>query len=152
MALEINSSAFSEGKPIPQKYSCEGADLSPPLSWIGAPDGTKCFALIADDPDAPGMTFVHWVIYNIPGNATSLPEGVEPKKELSDGTMQGTTSFRRIGYGGPCPPGGTHRYYFKLYALNEKVGLKPGATKEVVLGAIEKHIIDEAQLMGTYTR
>jgi hypothetical protein len=152
MSLELTSNAFSEGKTIPKKYSCDGEDLSPPLSWSGAPNGTERFALIADDPDAPGMTFVHWVIYNIPGSATSLSEGIESKDDFPDGTMQGANNFRKIGYGGPCPPGGTHRYYFKLYALNAELSLKPGATKDELLAAMENHIIEETQLMGTYTR
>jgi hypothetical protein len=152
MSITIKSSAFSEGEPIPKKFTCDGEDISPELSWGGAPEGTKTFALINDDPDAPGKTWVHWVIFNIPGSITSLPENMPTDKELSDGSRQGTNDFRKIGYGGPCPPGGTHRYYFKLYALDTELTLKPGALKQELLAAMKGHILDEGQLMGTYAR
>ena len=152
MSITIKSSAFNEGEPIPKKFTCDGEDISPELSWDGAPEGTKTFALIKDDPDAPGKTWVHWVIFNIPGSATSLPENMPTDKELSDGSRQGTNDFRKIGYGGPCPPGGTHRYYFKLYALDTELTLKPGALKQELLAAMKGHIVDEGQLMGTYAR
>ena len=152
MSITIKSSAFNEGEPIPKKFTCDGEDISPELSWDGTPEGTKTFALINDDPDAPGKTWVHWVIFNIPGSATSLPENMPTDKELSDGSRQGTNDFRKIGYGGPCPPGGTHRYYFKLYALDTKLTLKPGALKQELLAAMKGHIVDEGQLMGTYAR
>lgn len=153
MALEIKSSAFEEGASIPPKYTCKGEDISPPLSWNGAPEGTKSFALICDDPDAPGMTWVHWVIYNIPSGADGFGEGVAKDETLTDGTMQGITDFRRIGYGGPCPPpGGPHRYYFKLYALDSKIDLKPGVTKKALIDTMEGHILEEAQLVGKFKR
>ncbi len=152
MSITIKSSAFNEGEPIPKKFTCDGEDISPELSWDGTPEGTKTFALINDDPDAPGKTWVHWVIFNIPGSATSLPENMPTDKELSDGSRQGTNDFRKIGYGGPCPPGGTHRYYFKLYALDTELTLKPGALKQELLAAMKGHILDEGQLMGTYAR
>ncbi len=153
MALEIKSLVFEEGGNIPPKYTCKGADVSPPLSWNGAPEGTKSFALISDDPDAPFMTWVHWVIYNIPAEATGLGEDVPKEKTLPNGTTQGITDFRKIGYGGPCPPpGGPHRYYFKLYALDTKLDLKPGATKNALLEAMKGHILKEAQLMGKFKR
>jgi Raf kinase inhibitor-like YbhB/YbcL family protein len=152
MSITIKSSAFKEGEPIPKKYTCDGEDLSPELSWNGAPEETKTYALINDDPDAPGKTWVHWVLFNIPGSTTSLPENIPADKELTDGSRQGTNDFRKIGYGGPCPPGGTHRYYFKLYALDTELTLKPGALKQELLAAMKGHILDEGQLMGTYSR
>ena len=150
--MEIKSSAFKEGEMIPKQYTCDGADISPPLSWSNTPNGTKSFALVCDDPDAPMGTWVHWVMYNIPENVNHLPENVRHDKKLLDGTLQGITDFRRTGYGGPCPPGGTHRYYFKLYALDKMLDLAPGVTKEELLKAMEGHIITQAQLMGKYKR
>ena len=153
MALEIKSSAFKNGGPIPPKYTCKGRDVSPPLSWSGIPEGAKSIALICDDPDAPAMTWVHWVIYNIPADQKGLKEGTPKDPEQINGTLQGVTDFRRIGYGGPCPPpGGPHRYYFKLYALDAVLDLKAGATKEALLEAMESHILEETQLMGTFKR
>ena len=153
MALELKSSAFEESGSIPAKYTCKGEDISPPLSWNGAPAGTRSFALICDDPDAPFMTWVHWVVYNIPLEENKLEEGLAKDKTLPNGAIQGITDFRRIGYGGPCPPpGGPHRYYFKLYALDAKVDLEPGATKKALLKAMEGHILEEVQLMGKFKR
>ncbi|NQT05962.1 MAG: YbhB/YbcL family Raf kinase inhibitor-like protein [Candidatus Omnitrophica bacterium] len=153
MALEIKSSAFKEGETIPAKYTCKGADLSPPLSWSNVPDGTKSLALICDDPDAPMMVWVHWVIYNIPAEETELFEALPKDRTLPNGAHQGITDFRRIGYGGPCPPpGNVHRYYFKLYALSNKLNLEPGATKKDLLKAMEGQIIEEAQIMGRFKR
>jgi Raf kinase inhibitor-like YbhB/YbcL family protein len=114
--MEITSSAFGSGEMIPAKYTCDGADFSPPLEWSGSPAGTKSFALVCDDPDAPMGTWVHWVIFDIPPSATMLGEGITREKDLPGGGTQGINDFRKIGYGGPCPPGGTHRYFFKLYA------------------------------------
>lgn len=150
--MEIKSSVFDEGGMIPKRYTCDDADISPPLSWTGAPEGTKSFVLISDDPDAPVGTWVHWVIFNIPANIGELPEMVPPSKSLPDGTKQGTNDFRKIGYGGPCPPGGTHRYYFKLYALDTKLNLDAGATKADVTRAMQGHILAECHLMGRYSR
>lgn len=152
MSLSLTSSAFQEGGPIPATYTCEGRDMSPPLAWTEPPDGTKSLALISDDPDAPGKTWVHWVIYNLPPSVRQLPQAFPPEKERPDGTRQGMTDFGRIGYGGPCPPSGTHRYYFKLYALDATVGLPPGATKSQLEAAMNGHILAQAQLMGTYRR
>ena len=152
MSVKLISSVFNEGETIPVKYTCDGKDVSPPLSWSGAPEGTKSFALICDDPDAPMSTWVHWVIYNIPDSVTSLPEGVPTNKSVMGDVMQGITDFRRIGYGGPCPPGGTHRYYFKIYALDTILTLQSGATKSELLKAMEGHILAEGQLMGRYKR
>lgn len=153
MALEIKSSAFENGGSIPAKYTCKGEDISPPLAFSGVPTGAKSIALICDDPDAPMGTWVHWVIYNIPPDAAGLEEAMSKENRLPNGALQGMTDFRRIGYGGPCPPpGGPHRYYFKLYALDAVLGLKPGATKKALLGAMEGHIIAEAELMGKFKR
>ncbi len=150
--MKISSSAFKEGQKIPLKYTCDGQDVSPPLEWGHAPGGTKSFALICEDPDAPGGTWVHWVIYGIPADRKALDESVRPERELDRGIRQGKNSWPRIGYGGPCPPGGTHRYYFKLYALDTVLTLSPGATKEQLLAAMKGHILEEAHLMGTYQR
>ena len=150
--MEIKSSAFGSGEMIPAKYTCDGADFSPPLEWSGSPAGTRSFALICDDPDAPMGTWVHWVIYDIPPSATMLAEGITREKDLPGGGTQGINDFRKIGYGGPCPPGGTHRYFFKLYALDSELGLKPGVTKDQLLKAMRGHILGEAQIMGTYKR
>jgi Raf kinase inhibitor-like YbhB/YbcL family protein len=150
--MEIKSSAFGSGEMIAAKYTCDGADFSPPLEWTGSPAGTKSFALICDDPDAPMGTWVHWVIYDIPPTATMLAEGITREKDLPGGGTQGINDFRKIGYGGPCPPGGTHRYFFKLYALDTLLGLKPGITKDQLLTAMRGHILVEAQIMGTYRR
>ena len=129
MSLTITSPAFSPNGKIPSKCTCDGDDLSPPLAWTGAPAGTKTFALICDDPDAPAGTWVHWVLWNIPADTIALPEGVRPVDRLPDGTRQGETSFHRIGYGGPCPPSGTHHYYFKLYALDMLLDLPAKSAK-----------------------
>lgn len=150
--MQITSSAFREGEAIPRKYTCDGEDVSPPLSWSGAPEGTESFALIVDDPDAPVGTWVHWVIYDLPAGVTSLPEGVEAVERPHVGGINGITDFRRLGYGGPCPPSGTHRYFFKLYALDTVMDLPPGSTKKKLLLAMEGHILAEAQLMGTYSQ
>ncbi len=152
MTIQLTSSAFTEGDMIPKKYTCDGQDISPPLAWTGVPEGTKSVALISDDPDAPVGTWVHWVMYNIPPQLQELPEAVPADKVLATGATQGTNDFRRIGYGGPCPPGGTHRYYFKLYALDQELALDPGLTKDQLLKAMKGHILAEGQLMGRYKR
>jgi len=150
--MEIRSSAFQEGGMIPQKYTCDGSDVSPPLAWSGAPQGTKSFALISDDPDAPAGTWVHWVVYDLPAGVTGLPENVPAGKTLTNGGKQGTTDFGGTGYGGPCPPSGTHRYFFKIYALDSMTNLPPGATKDQLLKAMKGHILAEGRLMGKYKR
>ena len=150
--MEIKSSAFKSGARIPAKYTCDGVDVSPPLAWGKLPAGTNYLALICDDPDAPMGTWVHWVIYDIPANVTSMTEKLPPLKEIANGTKQGMNDFRAIGYGGPCPPSGEHRYFFKLYALDGPTGLKPGATKAQLLTAMKGHILAEAELMGKYKR
>ena len=152
MSLHI-STAFSSGGTIPKKYTCDGQDLSPALSWKDAPSGTQSFALIADDPDAPAGTWVHWVLYNLPATAKDLPEGMKKDEQLPDGSLQGRNDFRKIGYNGPCPPPGKpHRYYFKLYALDAKLNLKAGASKADVEKALTGHKLAETQVMGTYGR
>ena len=151
--MEIKSSAFGNGETIPVKYTCDGADFSPSLEWTAGPAGTRSFALICDDPDAPMGTWVHWVIYDIPAATTILAEGITREKDLPGGGTQGINDFRRTGYGGPCPPGGrAHRYFFKLYALDAALGLKPGITKDQLLKAMKGRVLAEAQLMGTYKR
>jgi Raf kinase inhibitor-like YbhB/YbcL family protein len=152
MEISIMSSAFENAGQIPTKYTCDGENVSPPLSWKNLPSGTKSIAIINDDPDAPMGTWVHWVIYNIPANSSGLPENIKPLEKLPDGTMQGRNSWGKIGYGGPCPPSGTHRYFFKIYALDKVLELKPGATKEELLKAMKGHIIGEGQFYGKYSR
>jgi len=152
MELTVTSTAFSEGGMIPSRYSCDGEDISPPLRWSEGPEGTKVYALISDDPDAPMGTWVHWVIYNIPAAVTSLPENVPTTAELKDGSHQGINDFKRHGYGGPCPPGGTHRYYFKVYALDAMIEAGPGLSKKKLLRAMEGHILAKGELMGKYSR
>ena len=150
--MEIKSSEFKEGSSIPVKYTCDNIDVSPPLEWSQVPAGVKTFALICDDPDAPGATWVHWVIFNIPGNLREFRENIPATETLGNGALQGKNDFGKIGYGGPCPPGGTHRYYFKLYALDTMLDLKSGIIKKDLLKAIEGHILDEVHLMGRYRR
>lgn len=152
MAFELTSAAFKQGEAIPRQYSCDGQDISPPLAWGDPPQGTQSFALIMDDPDAPAGVWVHWVLYNLPAGSRGLPEALPTDAQLADGSRQGKNSGGRLGYGGPCPPRGTHRYFFKLYALDKVLDLAPGATKEQLLKAIEGHILAQTELMGKYTR
>jgi Raf kinase inhibitor-like YbhB/YbcL family protein len=150
--MKLESQAFQAESLIPKKYTCDGDDISPPLSWGTPPDGTQSLALIADDPDAPGQTFVHWVAYNLPSDRRELPEGVPNGESLPNGGIQGKSDFGKLGYGGPCPPGGTHRYFFKLYALDTSLDLQPGASKADVERAIDGHVLTLAELMGRYSR
>ena len=152
MQIKVTSTAFEEGGMIPKQYTCDGTDVSPPLAWTSVPEGTKTIALICDDPDAPMGTWVHWVLFNLPADVKELPGSVPLQKRLETGAIQGTNDFRKIGYGGPCPPGGTHRYYFKLYAVDTELNLQAGATKRELLKAMEGHILGEGQLMGKYKR
>lgn len=153
MAFTLESDGFRAEGDIPITYTCDGRDLSPPLRWQNAPQGTQSFALISDDPDAPMGTWVHWVLYDIPTTTQALPEGVSTSEKLSDGAKQGITDFGRPVYGGPCPPPGKpHRYYFKLYALDAVLNLPQKQTKATLLGAMKGHILGEAQLMGRYQR
>uniref|UniRef100_A0A7C2K0V0 YbhB/YbcL family Raf kinase inhibitor-like protein n=1 Tax=Schlesneria paludicola TaxID=360056 RepID=A0A7C2K0V0_9PLAN len=155
MSLLLTSPSFREGDEIPARYTCEGADLSPALAWSNAPAGTKSFALIVDDPDAPDpqaprMTWVHWVLFNLPASASGLPEAV-PSSKLPAGTKEGINDWKRTGYGGPCPPIGRHRYFFKLYALDVLLSLdRP--KKAALEQAMKGHILAEAVLMGTYRK
>ena len=152
MALQITSTAFSDGEMIPKRYTCDGPDISPDLSWTDVPGDTKSLALICDDPDAPVGTWVHWVLFNIPTGEKGLPAEIAPETALPNGAIHGINDFRKPGYGGPCPPGGTHRYFFKLYALDTVLSLGSGATKAQVVEAMQGHILAEAQLMGKYKR
>jgi Raf kinase inhibitor-like YbhB/YbcL family protein len=151
-AFELNSQAFKAQGPIPSKHTCQGKDISPILSWTGAPQGTKSFALICDDPDAPMGTWVHWVYYDIPPSTTSLPEGISSDAKPSPGGTHGVNDFGKLGYGGPCPPSGTHRYFFKLYALDKVLSLGPKMSKADLLKAMEGHILGKTELMGTYKK
>jgi Raf kinase inhibitor-like YbhB/YbcL family protein len=151
--MQLASTAFTEGGAIPAKLTCDGTNVSPPLEWRGVPAGTKSLALIADDPDASGGTWVHWVLYDLPPGTTDLPEDLPKSQYVAGGAKQGLNDFRHLGYGGPCPPHGKpHRYFFKLYALDAVLDLKPGATKKDLEHAMAKHMLAQAQLMGTYQR
>ncbi len=153
MSFTISSSDFQNGAAIPKKFTCDGADVSPELSWSNAPPNTKTFALIADDPDAPAGTWTHWVLFDLPASTQSLPENVNKVDELPTGGRQGRNDFRKIGYGGPCPPPGkAHRYFFTLYALDRTLGLKPGATKQELEQTMQGHVLAQAELMGKYGR
>jgi len=150
--IQLTSSGFKNGQAIPRQYTCDGIDISPPFEWTGVPRSAKTIALIADDPDAPSGTFVHWVLYNLPAANIGLVENLPPTEDLKGGGLQGKNGFEKIGYGGPCPPSGTHRYFFKIYALDAELPLKGGATKAEVEKAIQGHIVAQGQLMGTYRR
>jgi Raf kinase inhibitor-like YbhB/YbcL family protein len=152
MTLELTSPAFAQGQPIPVKYTCKGEDISPALAWGDPPAGTQSFALIMDDPDAPVGTWVHWVLFNIPASARGLPEAFPADASLPDGSLSGKNSWGRTGYGGPCPPSGTHRYFFKLYALDETLAINPGADKGELEKAMVGHILASAELMGTFSK
>jgi len=152
MAFRIFSPSFQEGESIPRKFSCEDSDISPLLQWDEVPIGTKSLALILHDPDAPAGDWVHWVIYNIPAEKRELPEGVPGEANLPDTSLQGRNSWHQTRYGGPCPPSGTHCYFFRLYALDDMVNLESGMDRKVLMQAIQGHILAEAVLMGTYTR
>ena len=151
--ISISGDGFKEGGTIPDEFTCEGKDISPSLSWEGMPAGTKSISLIMDDPDCSEGTFVHWVLYNIPGQTLMLPKGIPHNKTLADGSMQGMTDFGRAGYGGPCPPSGKpHRYYFKVYALDIKINLPPGASKNQLESSMKGHILASGELIGKYQR
>jgi len=153
MELTVSSPAWKHGEPIPKKYTGDGADVSPPLVFAGVPEGTKSFALVCDDPDAPVGTWVHWVIYDVPGTATGLPEAVSKEASLPDGSRQGRNSWKKVGYGGPSPPPGKpHRYFFRLYALREPLGAGPGLGAKDVEASARTRSIGTAEFMGTYGR
>lgn len=149
--MQMTSNAFADGENIPARFTCDGDDISPQLAWSGLPGGSQTLVLICDDPDAPGGTWDHWVMFNIPASIAGLPEGVR-SQEISESVVEGTNSWGRTGYGGPCPPSGTHRYYFKLYALDSALTLDSTAAKKDVGRAMEGHILEQAQLMGRYSR
>jgi len=156
MALVLTSPAFADNGAIPKPHTCEGADISPPLNWSKAPQGTKTLALIVDDPDAPDprapkMTWVHWVVHNIPADAESLPEGAA-ERGMPAGAVQGLNDWRRTGYGGPCPPIGRHRYFHKLYAVDTVLSGLDHPTKAQLLNALKGHVLADAQLVGTYQK
>jgi Raf kinase inhibitor-like YbhB/YbcL family protein len=150
--IRVTSPAFQEGQTIPLQYTCDGDSISPPLNWEAVPEGTQSIALILDDPDAPGGTFVHWVLYDLPADLEGLPENLPAGKGLPIGGEEGVNSTKKTGYAGPCPPRGTHRYFFKVYALDTKLNLPAGETKERLLEAMEGHILGQGQLMGRYKR
>ena len=152
MQVEVKSKAFVDGGRIPAKYTCDGVNVSPPIFWTNVPTAAKTIALICDDPDAPARVWVHWVLFNVPANVTELAEKVPPDRNLDNGGAHGTNDFGKIGYGGPCPPSGTHRYFFKLYALDKELDLPAGATKPQLLEAMKGHILAEGQLVGRYSR
>ena len=152
LEIKLTSSAFKEGEAIPRQYTCDGVNISPPLEWNAAPKTAKTIALIADDPDAPSGTWVHWVFYNLPAENIGLVENAPATENLKAGGYQGKNDFGKIGYGGPCPPSGTHRYFFKIYALDAELPLKAGATKAELEKAMQGHIMAQSQLMGTYSR
>jgi Raf kinase inhibitor-like YbhB/YbcL family protein len=152
MAIKITSPAFEQGGMIPSKYTADGENISPPLKWEGVPEGTVTIAVISDDPDAPVGTWVHWVMWNVPPDKKELSENVPPDPRLPDGSMQGITDFRKPGYGGPAPPSGTHRYYFKIYALDTKLDLPESSTKANLVKAMQGHILAQGELMGKYKR
>ena len=151
--IHLASAAFANGQPIPVKYTADALDISPPLTWTNKPPGTKSFALIADDPDAPAGDWTHWVIYDLSPTAAALAEDTLKTPQLRSGAKQGLNDFKKTGYGGPAPPPGkAHRYFFKLYALDKMTGLAPGAAKTNLLKAMDGHVLGEGRLMGTYQR
>lgn len=152
MAITVTSPVFEDGGMIPKEYTCDGEDISPPLNISGVPTEARSLALIADDPDAPAGTWVHWVLYNLPPGTTELPENMPVDEKIQNGAKHGVTDFGRFGYGGPCPPSGTHRYYFKMYALDTLLNLSGRVSKADVIKAMQGHVLAEGQLMGRYQR
>lgn len=150
--IKLTSAAFKDGEAIPRAYTCDGINISPPLEWSGVPRTAKTIAIVCDDPDAPGGTWVHWVLYNLPADNIGLVENLPATETLKAGGFQGKNDFGKIGYGGPCPPSGTHRYFFKIYALDSELPLEASATKVELMKAMEGHIVVQGQLMGMYRR
>ena len=148
--FELGSSAFASGESIPIKYTCQGDDISPPLRWSNPPSGTQAFVLFMDDPD--GGDWIHWSLYNLPASATGLPEALPPDPELPDGSRQGQNSWGKLGYGGPCPPSGTHNYVFRLYALDTLLDLEAAGTKEALFKAMEGHLLAQTEMVGLYSK
>ena len=149
--MELISSAFKNTEMIPSLYTCDGKNISPPILWNHPPEKTKSLALICDDPDAPNKTWVHWIVYNIKPTSKELPAKILSQEKLSNGARQGINDFGKIGYGGPCPPSGIHRYFFKLYALDTELEIQQPVTKEKLERAIDGHILEEAILIGKYS-
>ena len=152
LEFKLFSDSFKDGEDIPSKFTCDGINISPSLRWAHPPKDTKSFALIHDDPDAPAGDWVHWIIYNIPPAAREIREDASGKKHLPHGALEGLNDWKRIGYGGPCPPSGTHRYFFKLYALDMSLNAKEGIDEKDLLVAMEGHILGLAELVGKYKR
>ena len=152
MSIQVTSTAFENGYAIPERYSVDGMDVSPPLHLESLPEGTKSIAVICDDPDAPMATWVHWLLYDLPGDVTDIAENYPHYEVLDNGAKQGVSDFGRIGYEGPAPPNGKHRYFFKVYALDSMLDIAPGATKPQLEKAMEGHILARGQLMGKYCR
>jgi Raf kinase inhibitor-like YbhB/YbcL family protein len=150
--IKLTSAAFKDGESIPRAYTCDGVNISPPLEWSGAPKTAKTIAIVCDDPDAPAGTWVHWVLYNMPAENIGLVENLPATESVKAGGFQGLNDFGKTGYGGPCPPSGTHRYSFRVYAVDSELPLKAGATKADLMKALEGHVLMQGQLMGTYRR
>lgn len=151
MAFHLTTTAFDNGAMIPKKFTCDGKDISPPLTWTEPPKGTKSFAIIVDDPDAPSGTWVHWVLYDVPADTRELTEGIRKDRQLPNGALQGRNDFGKIGYNGPCPPkGASHRYFFKLYALDSRTNLKTGASKSDLERAMKGHVLTQAEIIGRF--
>jgi len=153
MALELKSPDIMPNETIPTRFTCQGEEVSPALTWSGVPQETKSFALLCDDPDAPSGDWVHWVVFNIPKDARGLPENILAQETLKDGSRQGVNDSHKIGYDSPCPPPGRpHRYFFKLYALDTVLDIKREVTKKILLSEMQGHVLAEAKLVGTYQR
>ncbi len=149
--IKLTSPAFKDGEAIPRQYTCDGVNISPSLEWTTTP-GAKTLAIVCDDPDAPAGTWTHWLVYNLPGTTMGLIDNMPAQEKVGGGGMQGTNDFGKIGYGGPCPPKGTHRYFFKVYALDSELPLKPAATKDQLMKVMEGHVLAQGQLAGLYSR
>jgi Raf kinase inhibitor-like YbhB/YbcL family protein len=152
MTITVNSTTFQDGGMIPSQYTCDGPNISPPIEWAGLPTAAETIALICDDPDAPAKVWVHWVAFDVPATRSGLPEAVPPEGTIPGGGRQGANDFGKVGYGGPCPPSGTHRYYFKVYALDTQLDLDSTTTKDRLLRAMEGHVLAQGQLIGRYRR
>ncbi len=151
--MQVSTKSFSAGGEIPKRYTCDGADVSPQLSWSDPPQGSQSLALIADDPDAPRGTWTHWVVYDLPARTKELAEDVRKVDQMPGGGSQGRNDFGKVGYGGPCPPPGKpHRYFFRVFALDKPLGLKPGASRKEVESAMQGHVLEQGEVMGRYGR